>query len=98
MSRQYVSDIVWPVRQQTLDCSATSVWIVDTITLDRKTPRLVKRRLVIGGIHAGELCRLDEKRPGILRARQQDAAVPIDVCLNIVIQVQKVREDQPKWF
>ena len=54
----------------------------DSVALDHQTLRLVERRLIVGGIFADWLHRLDEQRARVPRISEQYSAV-LDIGIEV---------------
>lgn len=96
MGRQNISDIVRPMRQQALDRAAAGIGIVDPISLDDGPPGFVEFGGVVGRVDASRLHRFHEQCAGILSIAEQHTAMPVDIGLQVFIEIEQIGKDQPE--
>lgn len=98
MGGENIANVVGSMGKKALDGASASIGIVDAVALDRQPPGFVKGRLVVGGVLAGYFHRLHEQRAGVFLAGQQHTAMPVDIGVEIFVEIKKVRQDQGARF
>lgn len=95
MRRQHVANIMWTVRKKAGNSAATGVRVEDAVSLDSETPGVIEGVLIICGTLARLFTVLTKKVPGS-SAPLRSAPMPIDICLDVVVQAAEVGQEQPK--
>ena len=98
MGGQHIPNIVGTVWQQAFDRSAAGIRIIDAVSLNSQPPGFIEDGLVVRSLSARLLDRLYKEGSRIIGIRQQDAAVPIDVGIDVIIEVKEIWEDEPEWL